>query len=138
LAAKIEWSEDSKKAALYALLFLIYNINMLNYFRQVIIVAIAFYVSAQLFPGVVLESSSATIIAALLLGALNVLVRPIIVLLTLPITIITLGLFLLVINASFVYFAGTLVDGFAVTTFGAALGTAVVVSVTSFIVGRFS
>ena len=60
-------------------------------------------------------------IAALVLGLLNTLLRPLLVLLTLPVTLLTLGLFLFVINALMFYFAASLLDGFNVTGFGAAL-----------------
>ena len=76
---------------------------------------------AYLYPGVKVASFGSAMIAALVLGLLNTLLRPILVLLTLPVTLITLGLFLFVINALMFYFAAQLLDGFNVSGFTAAL-----------------
>ncbi len=83
--------------------------------------AAALLLVAYLYPGVAVASSSAAMIAALVLGLLNTLLRPLLVLLTLPVTVLTLGLFLFVINALMFYFAASLLAGFAVAGFGAAL-----------------
>ena len=76
---------------------------------------------AALYPGVVVTSYGAALIAALVLGLLNTLLRPILVLLTLPVTVITLGLFLFIINALMFWAAASVLDGLRVTGFGAAL-----------------
>lgn len=83
--------------------------------------AAALLLVTYLYPGVALASFGAAMIAALVLGLLNTLLRPILVLLTLPVTVLTLGLFLFVINALMFYFAASVLDGFAVSGFGAAL-----------------
>jgi putative membrane protein len=70
---------------------------------------------------VVVQSFSAALVAALVIGFLNTVLRPILVVLTLPVTILTLGLFLFVINALMFYWASALLDGFQVRNFGAAL-----------------
>ena len=75
----------------------------------------------QYLPGVQVSSFTSALIAALVLGLLNTLLRPILVLLTLPVTLLTLGLFLFVINALMFYFAASLLEGFHVNGFGAAL-----------------
>lgn len=72
---------------------------------------------AYLVPGIRVASLYAALIAALVLGLVNALIRPILVILTLPITIITLGLFTLVINAALFYFVSTVVKGFDVRGF---------------------
>ncbi|MEJ6001516.1 phage holin family protein [Paucibacter soli] len=76
---------------------------------------------AHLYPGVQVTSFASAMIAALVLGLLNTLLRPLLVLLTLPVTVLSLGLFLFVINALMFWAAASLLDGFAVTGFGAAL-----------------
>jgi putative membrane protein len=83
--------------------------------------ALALLAVAYLYPGVRVESFFAAAIAALVLGLVNALVRPILVLLTLPVTIITLGLFLFVINAGLFWFVAQVVKGFSVDGFLAAL-----------------
>jgi len=76
---------------------------------------------AHLYPGVQVTSFTSAMIAALVLGLLNTLLRPLLVLLTLPVTVLSLGLFLFVINALMFWAAASLLDGFAVTGFAAAL-----------------
>jgi len=88
-------------------------------------------VIAELFPGITVDSVYIAFIAAFILGLLNAVVRPVLFILTLPITIITLGLFAFVINALLFMFAASFLDGFAVNGFWCAL----VGSVTMTIVG---
>jgi putative membrane protein len=86
-----------------------------------LLLAAALLLVANIYPGVVVASFGSALIAALVLGLLNALLRPLLVLLTLPVTVLTLGLFLFVINALMFYFAASVLDGFNVTGFGAAL-----------------
>ena len=86
-----------------------------------LLLAAALLLVAQVYEGVVVTSFGSALIAALVLGLLNTLLRPLLVLLTLPVTILTLGLFLFVINALMFYFAASVLQGFSVTGFGAAL-----------------
>ncbi len=86
-----------------------------------LLLAGALLLVAHLYPGVEVKSFGAAMIAALVLGLLNTLLRPILVLLTLPVTVVSLGLFLFVINALMFWAAAGVLDGFAVTGFGAAL-----------------
>ena len=86
-----------------------------------LLLAAALLLVAHLYPGVTVKSFGSAMIAAFVLGLLNTLLRPILVLLTLPVTIVTLGLFLFVINALMFYFAASLLDGFHVNGFVAAL-----------------
>lgn len=76
---------------------------------------------AYLYPGVQLTSLSAALVAALVIGLFNAVLRPILVVLTLPVTVVTLGLFLFVINAFMFWAAAELLKGFQVAGFGAAL-----------------
>ena len=86
-----------------------------------LLLAAALLLVAHLYSGVKVTSFVDAMIAALVLGLLNTLVRPLLVLLTLPVTLLTLGLFLFVINALMFWAAASILDGFHVTGFGAAL-----------------
>jgi putative membrane protein len=86
-----------------------------------LLLAAALLLVANLYSGVTVASFAAAMIAALVLGLLNTLLRPLLVLLTLPVTLLTLGLFLFVINALMFYVAAAVLDGFHVNGFGAAL-----------------
>ncbi len=94
---------------------------MLKIIVRWLLLAAALLLVAHLYPGVVVQSFGAAMIAALVLGLLNTLLRPLLVLLTLPVTLITLGLFLFVINALMFYFAAQMLDGLQVAGFTAAL-----------------
>ena len=83
--------------------------------------AAALLAVAHLYSGVQVASFTSALVAALVIGLLNTLLRPVLVLLTLPVTIVTLGLFLFVINALMFWAAGGLLSGFHVAGFGAAL-----------------
>lgn len=97
--------------------------------------AIALLIVAYILPGITVASFGSALIAALVLGLLNMLVKPLLVLLTLPITIVTLGLFLLVLNALLFWFAGSILRGFHVSGFWWAVAGAVLYSIIS---GLFS
>lgn len=86
-----------------------------------LLLAAALLLVAYLYPGVTIKSFGSAMLAALVLGLFNTLLRPLLVLLTLPVTFVTLGLFLFVINALMFYFAASVLDGFQVSGFGAAL-----------------
>jgi putative membrane protein len=85
------------------------------------LLAAALLLVAHLYSGVTVASFGAALIAAFVLGLLNTLVRPLLVLLTLPVTLLTLGLFLFVINALMFWASASLLDGFNVAGFTAAL-----------------
>ncbi len=84
---------------------------------------------AYLYSGVVVTSFTGALIAAAVLGLLNIVMRPILVLLTLPVTVVTLGLFLFVVNALIFWAAAGLINSLAVTGFGAALIGSLIYSV---------
>jgi putative membrane protein len=100
-----------------------------------LVTGIALWVTAYILPGVVVSSWQSLAIAAIVLGLLNALVRPLLVLLTLPITVLTLGLFYLVINGLVFLLAAKLVPGFEVSGFWWAVLGAFVVSLVSWFVG---
>lgn len=110
---------------------------MLRFLIHWITVTIALSAAAWLLPGVVVDSTEALLIAALVLGFINSIVRPILVILTLPITVLTLGLFYLVVNGVAFFLAASLVPGFAVASFGWSVLGALVVSLVSWFVGLF-
>ena len=90
-------------------------------FVRWLLLAAALLLVAHLYSGVAVGSFGAAMLAAFVIGLLNTLLRPILVLLTLPVTVLTLGLFLFVINALMFYFAASMLDGFHVNGFVAAL-----------------
>jgi putative membrane protein len=98
-----------------------------------LITTIAILLAAYLVPGIRIASAGAAIIGAAILAILNALLKPILVVLTFPLTIVTLGLFLLVINALMFLLAGSLVKGFEVRSFGSALLGSLIVSIVSFV-----
>ena len=89
---------------------------------------------ANLYSGVTVASFGAAMVAALVLGLLNTLVRPLLVLLTLPVTLLTLGLFLFVINALMFWAAAGVLGGFHVSGFGAALLGSLIYSVLGIVI----
>ena len=91
--------------------------------------AAALLAVAYLYSGVTVTSFTGALVAAAVLGALNMVVRPILVLLTLPVTVVTLGLFLFVVNALMFWAAASLVSGLNVNGFGAALLGSLIYSV---------
>ena len=91
--------------------------------------AAALLAVAYLYSGVVVTSFTAALIAAAVLGALNTVVKPLLVLLTLPVTLVTLGLFIFVINALMFWAAASLLSGLNVAGFGAALIGSLIYSV---------
>ncbi len=99
-----------------------------------LLLAAALLLVAHLYPGVTVASFGAAMIAAFVLGLLNTLVRPLLVLLTLPVTLLTLGLFLFVINALMFWSAAGVLEGFAVTGFAAALIGSVIYSLCGMVI----
>lgn len=91
--------------------------------------ALALMLVAYLYSGVNVDGIFAALIAALVLGLVNAIIRPLLVLLTLPVTILTLGLFIFIINAFLFWFVAEVVKGFTVTGFTAALIGSIMFSV---------
>jgi putative membrane protein len=100
---------------------------------RIIIIAVAAYLAARLLPGVTINDATTAVLVALVLALLNAFVKPILVALTLPITIITLGLFLLVINIIIIYLAAYIVPGFSVDGVLSALLFSLIVAVITYI-----
>ena len=110
---------------------------MLGIIVRTLITALGIWLASYLVPGVSATSTGALIWAAIALGLINAFVRPVLVLLTLPFTVLTLGLFLLILNAGMLNLAGWFVDGFEVVGFWSAVFGAIIVSVVSGLCSRF-
>ncbi len=87
----------------------------MNVLLKLLLTAIAVVILSKILPGVSVESYLSALIVAIVLGVLNTFVKPLVVLLTLPATVVTLGLFLLVINAALILVADYFIDGFRVS-----------------------
>ena len=107
---------------------------MLKLIVRWLLLAAALLLVAYLYPGVSVASFGAAMVAALVLGLLNTIVRPLLVLLTLPVTLLTLGLFLFVINALMFWGAASVLDGFHVDGFAAALIGSVLYSLCAMVI----
>lgn len=106
---------------------------MIGFALRLGITALGLWLAQRLVPGITFDGTGTLVIAALLLGFVNAVVRPLAVLLTLPITVLTLGLFVLVVNAAMLALVAALLDGFHVAGFGSALLGSIIVGVTSWI-----
>jgi putative membrane protein len=111
---------------------------MATFFIHWLVTAIALVVADWALPGVHVGSGLSLAVAALVLGLVNALVKPVLVVLTLPLTLLTLGLFYLVVNGIAFALAAALVPGFTVSSFGSAVMGALIVSVVSYVVGWFA
>lgn len=110
---------------------------MAGFIVRLLIVALGLWLASELVPGIEVRGVGTLLGAALLLGIVNAVVRPVLIILTLPATILTLGLFLLVINAALLGFVAWLFDNFTVSGFWAALFGSIVVSVTGWLASYF-
>ena len=100
---------------------------------RVVLNAFALYVADYLLDGIALAGLGSALIAGLVLGVVNAIVRPVLLLLTLPFTLLTLGLFIFVVNAICLALTAALVPGFSVSGFWPALGGALIVSLVSWV-----
>ena len=106
----------------------------MGFVLRVVVNTVAIVVAAKLVPGIEVDGVLAAVAAGLLLGVINAVVRPILLVLTLPITLVTLGLFLLVLNGLCFWLVAAVVKGFQVAGFWPAVLGALVVSVVSWVV----
>ncbi|QEA12830.1 MULTISPECIES: phage holin family protein [Comamonas] len=109
--------------------------NLTPFLTQWAITALALWVASYIFKGVKFDSAGALLVSALLLGFANAIVRPLLIVLTLPLTLITFGLFLLVINALVILLVSALVKGFRLSGFWTALFASLFVSLLSMLIG---
>jgi putative membrane protein len=105
---------------------------LINWF----VTTVAILIAAYLLPGVAIRSLAAAIVAALVLGLINAVIKPVLMVLTLPLTILTLGLFTFVLNALLVLLTSAIVPGFYVRNFWWALLFSLVFSIVSFVLHR--
>ena len=104
---------------------------MVGFLLRAAITALGLWVASEILSGLVFDSTSKLVVAAILLGIVNAIVRPLAFILTLPITVLTLGLFLLVLNAGMVALVAWVVPGFTISGFWTAVGAALIVSLVS-------
>ena len=106
---------------------------MTGFFLRAAIVALGLWLATQLFSGLQFDGPGTLLAAALLLGVVNAIVRPIAVILTLPLTLLSLGLFLLVINAAMLGLVALMLPGFRIDGFWTAIGGSIIVSLVSWV-----
>lgn len=112
--------------------------NLAGFFIQWGITAISLWLASLLFNGIRFSSTSALIISALLLGFANALLRPLLVILTLPLTLLSLGFFLLVINALMLLLVAKVVSGFKISGFWTAFFASLFISILSMALGSLA
>ena len=110
---------------------------MIGFIIRAAVVALGLWVASKIVPGVHVLSIATLVAAALILGVVNAIVRPILIVLTFPITIVTLGLFLLVINGLMIKLVTVFLHGFVVHGLVAAILTSLMVSLTSWVASWF-
>ena len=108
----------------------------MGFLARTVITAVAFWVAANVVPGIMLPGILGTLIAAIVFGLVNAVVRPVLATLSLPLTVITLGLFTLVVNAAMFGLTALLMPGMRVSGFLSAFLGALVVAVVSWIANR--
>jgi putative membrane protein len=106
---------------------------MVGFLLRTAVAALGLWVASQVLPGLSFDSTQKLAIAALVLGVVNAIVRPIAFVLTLPITLVTLGLFLFVLNAAMIGLVARLIPGFRIDGFWTAVLAAIIVGVISWV-----
>ena len=109
--------------------------NLTSFLLTWAIIALSLWVASFVFKGLRFESRSALVVSALLLGFVNALVKPLLIVLTLPLTLLTFGLFLLVINALMLLLVAAMVRGFRISGFWTALFASLLISILSAVIG---
>ncbi|CDM97423.1 MULTISPECIES: phage holin family protein [Limnospira] len=104
---------------------------MINFFLTWLLAAIALSITAYLVPGFALDSWQAAAVGAIVMGLVNAIIKPILTILTLPLTLLTLGLFLFVVNAISLYLVAQFTPGFTINGFWPALWGSIVLSLVS-------
>ena len=110
---------------------------MLRFIVQFLVTCLALWLASEVVPGVGFSDTPSLLLAAILLGIANAIVRPVLTVLTFPLTLITFGLFLLVVNAAVIGLVAALLGGFVVDGLWAGIGAAIVTGVVSWIAGWF-
>jgi putative membrane protein len=105
----------------------------MRFLVRLLLNGVAVLLAAYLIPGIQVADPGTAIVAGIVLGLINAIVRPLLILLTLPVTLLTLGLFIFVVNAICLAIVAWLVPGFTISGFGAALVGALVITITSWL-----
>jgi putative membrane protein len=106
----------------------------MRFLARLVVNAVAVFLAANIVPGIHVAGPGTALLAGIILGFVNAIIKPVLFVLTLPITIITLGLFIFVVNAICLALAAWLVPGFTISSFGAAFLGALVISIVSWLV----
>jgi putative membrane protein len=109
----------------------------MGFLIRVLVNALAIWLATEIVPGIEAKSLTIVLVAAIVLGLVNAIVRPVLLILTLPLTLVTLGLFLFVLNALCLWLTSAVVPGFDVRGFWAAFWGALLVSALSWVVNGF-
>lgn len=107
------------------------------FLTRILLVSLTLLVLAEFVPGITVAGVYPAIVTAIILGLLNVVIRPILVILTLPITVLTLGLFIYIINAALFWFTATFIEGFTVAGFIPALLGSLVLTLVNLLSSRY-
>jgi len=108
-----------------------------GFFYRLVITALGLWAAATIVPGVRIDGWGNLVVAALLLGIVNAVIRPVILILTLPLTVLTLGLFILVVNGFSLVLVAWVMPGFTLSGLGAAILGSIVVGLTSWLGSAF-
>jgi putative membrane protein len=109
----------------------------MGFLIRAVVNALAIWLATEIVPGIEAGSVTTVVVAALVLGLVNAIVRPVLLVLTLPLTLVTLGLFLFVLNAVCLWLTSAIVPGFEVRGFWPAFWGALIVSALSWVVNGF-
>jgi putative membrane protein len=110
---------------------------MMGFFFRLLITALGLWAATKIVPGVQINGWGNLLVAALLLGIVNAVIRPVILILTLPLTVLTLGLFILVVNGISLWVVAWLMPGFTLSGLGSAILGSVIVGLTSWFASTF-
>jgi len=111
--------------------------NLTPFFLHWGITALSLWVASHIFNGLKFDDASSLIVSALLLGLANAIIKPLLIVLTLPLTLLTFGLFVLVINALMILLVASLIKGFKVSSFWTAFFASMFISLLSIVIGSF-
>lgn len=110
---------------------------MKGFFFRLVITALGLWAATKIVPGVAIEGWGNLVVASLLLGIVNAVIRPVILILTLPLTVLTLGLFIFVVNGLSLVLVAWMLPGFTLAGLGAAILASIVVGLTSWVASAF-
>src|SRR3954462_6298043 len=112
------------------------NHPFVNLLVRWLVLALGVALSTKIVPGISYDSGTTLLVVVVVLSLLNVIVKPVLLLFTLPFIVLTLGLGIWIVNAVLLYFVGRMVDGFHVASFGSALVGALIISLTNLVMNR--